>query len=67
MGFLQTGINNRPLKQQDNRGLEFTEFGIVKKPEPPKPDGNRALEFAKRLPRGRGEVDQEALVRNFGR
>ncbi len=66
MGFLQTGINNRPLKRQDRRKPDFSEFGIVKQPEPPKPDGSKALEIAKSL-RGRGEVDHEALIRNFGR
>lgn len=66
MGFMQKGINGKPLKRQGNRKLEFSEFGIVaKKPEPEKSDANRALEFAKRLPR-REKVDHEALIQNFG-
>jgi len=65
MGFLQRGVNNQPLKKQDNRKPTFTEFGIVKI-EPPKPDGNKAVEFAKRLGQGREKVDHEFLVQNFG-
>ncbi len=67
MGFLQLGINNKPLKQQDKRKLGFSEFGIVKQPEPPKSDGSRALEIAKRLGQGKHELDHEFLVEHFGR
>ncbi len=67
MGFLQTGINNQPLKQQADRKPVFTEFGITKKPEPPKPDGSKAVKFAKRLGQSKHELDHEFLAEHFGR
>ncbi len=69
MGFLHTGINNKPLKQPDKRKLEFSEFGIVKRPEPENQNKNMALDFAKNLqPSSRTmiKIDHEALIRNFG-
>ncbi len=66
MSFLKTGVNNRPLKKQDDRKLKFSEFGIIKQSEPEKPDRSKSLEIAKRLSRGREELDHEALIRNFG-
>lgn len=66
MSFLLTGINGKPLKQQDKRRPTFSEFGIVKKPEPPKPDRSMALKIAKQL-EGKRELDYEFLVEHFGR
>lgn len=67
MGFLQWGINGEPLKQQDKREHAFSEFGIVKQMKPPKPDGSKAMEVAKRLGQGKHELDHEFLAEHFGR